>query len=322
MNRLIRLWNQNRKECIIGIVIFIAIIIIIQVLNAFYARQSKETGKKEMVQINSVEDVKNVSIEKDTTQEITGSSEVSKKTEEQNVTVMKHFIQYCNEKDAEAAYNLLTKESKEILFPTLEDFAQDYVQEYFQSSRGLDYELWTTKGNTYTYKITLVNDALAEGSLNTGNSYKDYFTVVAQDGYWKLNVGGLIKYQDIDKTTEQQGLIWKVTGKEIYKDYEIYTLKVSNRSGKTIMLDPQLESKSIFSTGDNNTTYTAFTHEIPRGNLILKDYGSSTLRIKFNKIYNKIDTTKITFSQIVKDYDSYVQNGQTQDFAKVEISIE
>jgi len=322
MNRWIRLWNQNRKECIAGIVIIIAVLITIQLLNAFYAKDSKNAHKQpEIVPINTADEVENVAIEKESTGEVTGGKEISTNTDQQNVAIMKQFIQYCNDKNAEGAYNMLTTESKDLLFGSLENFSNDYIQKYFQTRRSLDYELWKIGGSIYTYKIQLLNDALAEGTLNASNSSTDYFTVLAQDGYWKLNIGGLVKHQSMDKKVEEQGLVWNVTGKEVYMDYEVYSVRVSNRSGKTVMLDALESTKSMWVTGNNGTKFSAISHEIPRADLILRNYGSTTLRIKFNKIYNSITTNALTFSNIILDYDSYMETGTVPEFAQIEIAI-
>ncbi len=322
MNRWIRMWNQNRKECIAGIIIVIAVLTLIQVLNAYYANQSKPSGNQPVITpINTADQVQNVEIKKETTEEVTGKGSISETVDNRNVSIMKQFIQYCNEQNAQAAYNMLTTECKNILFPTVEKFKQEYILHYFPTKRGLDYELWKTSGGSYTYKITLLNDALAEGSLNTQNSYKDYYTILPQDGYWKLNLGGLIRYMDIEHSVEAQNMLWNVQGKEIYMDYEIYTIKVSNRSGKTVMLDTLEDTNTIFATSNHGTTYSAFSHEIPRASLILKNYGSSTFRIKFNKIYNTITTNSITFSQVIQDYDAYLQNGN-RDSIQVKITME
>jgi len=323
MNRLIRLWNQNRKECIAGIVIIIAIWLLIQLLNMYYANTSKiKNEPKNAVPIYHAEEVQNVEIEKEPTAEMSGNGEIGETAAEQNVEVMKNFIQYCNERNVEAAYNLLATETKTFLFSNIQDFEKNYIQAYFQTRRGLDYELWKTGGGSYTYKITLLNDALAEGTLNTNTSYIDYFTIVAQDGYWKLNLGGLIRYTKLDKTKEDKGTVWNVIGKEVYMNYEVYTIKVTNRSGKTILLDSLQDKTSIFATGNTGTTYSAFLNEIPMADIVLKNYGSSTFKVKFNKIYNSITTQSITFSQVITDYETYIQTGEMQDVVQIEIAIE
>lgn len=322
MNRLIRMWNQNRKECIAGIIIVIAVFIIIQLLNAYYKMQSERKAQPEETEtIHNAEEVKNVEITKETTEEMMGPAEIGETTDERNVKILKQFVQYCNENNAEAAYNMLATETKESLFASVENFTQEYIQKYFQTKRGFDYELWKTGRDSYTYKITLLNDALAEGNFNNTTSYKDYFTILPQDGYWKLNLGGLIAYKEINTSTEEQGMSWNVVGKEVYMNYEIYTIKVSNHSGKTILLDTLQNTKTIFATGDTGTTYSAFSNEIPMANLLLRDYGSSTFKVKFNKIYNSIETESITFSKVITDYETYIQNGETQEFLQVEITV-
>jgi len=316
------MWNQNRKECIAGIVIIIVSLIAIQLLNTYYKVQSEKKRKpEEIVPIYNAEEIKNVEITKDTTEEIMGPSEIGETTDERNIKILKDFIQYCNENNAEAAYNMLASETKELLFKNVSNFAQEYVQQYFQTKRGLDYELWKTGRNAYTYKITLLNDALAEGNFNNTTSYKDYFTILLQDGYWKLNLGGLIGYTEMNKSTEQQGISCNVIDKETYMNYEIYTIRVNNHSGKTILLDTLQNTNTIFATGDTGTTYSAFSNEIPIANLVVNNYGSSTFKVKFNKIYNSITTKSITFSQIITDYETYMTNGQVQETVQVEITV-
>ena len=97
MNKLVRYWNQNRKQIIVVIAIVVFAFAIIKLLNNLL--EQERTSDEEV----------NTTIWQPNQSVITGekvSTEITKK----NNDMIKQFIDYCNNKDIKNAYNLLSDE--------------------------------------------------------------------------------------------------------------------------------------------------------------------------------------------------------------------
>src|SRR5699024_659575 len=111
MNRFIRYFNQNRVRIIIAILIVAFIIILIQALN-YILRQSRTDVNYE----NSV--IEDTSRPSESV--ITGES-LPEETTDNNMNIINQFVDYCNNRDYENAYNLLSQDCKDQLFSTVDE---------------------------------------------------------------------------------------------------------------------------------------------------------------------------------------------------------
>lgn len=98
---------------------------------------------------------------------------------------IKKFIDYCNSGETEKAYNMLTDKCKEDMYPSLQNFVDNYYTNKFSTSK--NYII--TKINAYVYKVDL-----KECSVNTGklSEYSIQDFIIVQDN--KLNIN-----EDIEK---------------------------------------------------------------------------------------------------------------------------
>lgn len=98
---------------------------------------------------------------------------------------IKKFIDYCNSGKTENAYNMLTDKCKEEMYPSLQNFVDNYYTNKFSTPK--NYII--TKVNAYVYKVDL-----KESSVNTGKISEDSIQdfIIVQDN--KLNIN-----EDIEK---------------------------------------------------------------------------------------------------------------------------
>ena len=127
MNRIIRFWNQNRGMLIFAIIALAFLIIIVHVLNALVRDQNKEKMQNQAVLTEEEKALPR--------QSIIGGSTVDVETTKDNVEAIDTFIEYCNNGDTTAAYNMLTDDCKEELYPTEETFADGYRNIIFTTKR-------------------------------------------------------------------------------------------------------------------------------------------------------------------------------------------
>ena len=313
MNNLVRYWNQNRRKIITIIAVIVFLIIIIQVLNQMaIAQRESENANRDT----------NTYDENLPTQSIVGGDTVSEEQTKSNVEVIEEFIAYCNAGNIASAYGMLTEECKETLFPTQEDFQNGYYNTIFTSERIADIENFLSEEKQYTYRVTLYHNMLATGRTEE-DYYQDYITVDQSSENGKLNINSFIKKNEVNKEAESNDIKITVVTQEIYKDYEIYEIKVENNRDTPILIDTRKSSKSIYAVGDNNVSYNSFIHEIASNLYEIPAHFSRIYRIKFNKIYSvDIKTRGIVFSDIVPDSEIYNNNPEEmQTRYRISVSI-
>lgn len=226
---------------------------------------------------------------------------VVEEQQEANKNVMDQFIKYCNEKEVEKAYSLLTDECKEVIYDSnIDNFRKNYVEKIYTSNKTYSMQSWIRENSSVTYKVRIIDDILSTGKV--GDVVEDYYTVVKQNGSNKLNINSYIGRSTINKLGTQNNITIDVISKDTYMNYETYNIKVENNTNNTILLDTKQSDKSVYLTGNNDVTYRAFMYEIDNVYLTIKPKIYTNFTIKFNKMYNpSIKEKSITFSDIINN---------------------
>ena len=302
MNYIIRFWNQNRRKIILGTGVVVFLIIIIQVLNQM-AREQKQAAKQNAQQINQIEDLP--------TESIIGGESVSEEDTKVNVELIETFIEKCNNADITGAYEMLTQDCKEVLFPTEEDFKNGYYDILFATKKIVNIENFLSDDGRYTYQVELYEDILSTGNAGEANQvpYQDYITIEQNSQNGSLNINNFIYKKEINAESEVNGIKLIVMSQEVYKDNERYQIRIENNTSKRILIDTGNSYKGVYILGSNNVTYESFLSELSS---ILYEIPANFYRdytIKFNKIYSAgVETRRVVFSDIVSDYEKYIQN--------------
>lgn len=315
MYRLIRFYNQNRRRILIIILIIVFILGIIQLLNYFsrmkIAKEDKQNALIENTEIN-----KDVVSEKSliSGQNVSGT-QLNSETE-----LIDEFIKHCNNKDLNSAYEMLSEECKEEMFPTIDDFYNNYYKNLFNEYKTYTVENWI--GSTYQVRFT--GDILSTGNLNTNETKQDYITIVQNNNENKLNINSYIERKMPNEVTEENNV--KVTIKSIdtYMDYEIYNLSIQNNSDNSILLDTNNDTKSVYLLDSRDMKYYFYSNEIIANRLMVKSKFTNDLKIKFTNSYSSSrKISSLVFSKMVLNYDEYknLENKEEYQFNEFRINI-
>lgn len=309
---LIRYYNQNRKK-IWGILIIIcSAFLLLQLLNYFYkTNHEKEIKAKN----NSQEEAR---ITTNTTQLTTNQSVVTGKgvseSQLQNATkTIDDFISYCNNRELQKAYNLLTDECKTQMYNTLEIFEQAYYNNIFQGeSKNCTVENWVKD----TYKVKIRDDILSTGKDQDGYTKQDYITVKKINDEYKLNINQYIGYTKIQKTTNSNDIEVEVLGRNTYMEYEEYNIKVTNHTENTILLDGRSDTTSLFLQDSNGAKYSSYSHELTEPMLTIAAGQTKEITIKFYSSYISTKNIKyIVFSDLLS------LNGQLSEKIQMKANV-
>jgi len=153
MNRLIRWYNQNRRSIWIAVIIAVIAIGLVQVLNSYYKNNSKANVNSSTGNSTAIYNNPNYSV-------ITGDNVTD--TAGTDVTqIIDDFISSCNNGKPEDAYNLLSDSCKTLIYPTLQDFENNYYNKIFSSFKRYSLQAWITGSAGYTYMVNFKEDSLA-----------------------------------------------------------------------------------------------------------------------------------------------------------------
>lgn len=318
MHRFLRWYNQNRMQFYLTLGIIVFIFLVIQILNSV-AEQNLEQKKSNISNTNSSTSA-STTISKTNESVITGGK-ISSYDDATNTNLIKQFIEYCNTRQIDKAYDMLTDECRELLYPTLRDFAYNYWNKIFYINRMYSLENWYSTSNLYTYYIKYTEDVLASGNTNSEDNKGDYITVVKNNGEYKLNIGSYIGRYASKKQTSKNNVQATVNYIDMYMDYTIVNISVKNNTRNTICIDTKENIDSMYIYDENNVKYTSFLNEIALEQLVVYRNMTNTLNIKFNKIYNPDRyISGIVLSDMVLNYENYKARSEKKD--KIIINID
>ena len=308
MKWLMRYLNKNRKQIMLTVAIIAFIIIIIQIINGIL--EQKEEERKEYQERDPYKPSQSI---------ITGDI-VSEETTEKNTELIGKFVEYCNNKDYNNAFNLLSDNCKgEIFSNNIDSFIKNYVSINFDNKKTYQLKLLMNINSTYIYQITYYSDdLLATGGSNMSKSTGDYISIILQNNEEKINVKGLVKKNDINKTENQGDLEITINDRAVYYNKEKYNITFKNNSENTISIGNINDSESICLVDSNGVEYPSFIYELLESDLILTPGYSRTISITFNKICNlernieKVRLKEVNLNKSSNQVNQIEENSTTQ----------
>ena len=266
MGNIIRFFNQNKKQIIRVILIILFIIIILQVLNNIAKERQKNSGFIADKSIDYGKDYAIISGEyKDET--------IYKK----ETNILNQFANYCNEKNYEQAYNLLTEECKEILYPDIDTFIQGYCNEYFSDKRSCTFQAWDGQ----TYLVEIREDSMSTGRYSEDKYLQDYYTVKEN----KLNISSFVKREQINKEKEEKNINVRVLNIDYYIDYTKVTLNVTNNATTKMEIDLKQDPQTLTIEDNNGTKFTSNISEMSISELMVDAGTSRNITLQFQVGY-------------------------------------
>lgn len=295
-------YNQNRKTIWISILVLILIIVILQILNNLAKKDNKNSSSNKMATTvnNSYSVISQSNLDSNSATSINN--------------IIDTFFEYCNNGKIDEAYSLLSNECKEELFSTKQDFINNYQANLFKTKKIFDSQAWITSDIGETYKIAISEDILSSG--NSNENYTDqFFTAVKQGDEYKLNINDYIGKEEINKSETKDNIEITVISKQVYMDYEKYTIKVKNNTNKAILLDGLRNGKSVYLVDNNGGKKYAYLNEFNSLEFLIQKNLTITKEIKFNKTYSAESVIKtINFEDIILDYSTYNSNSNRNEY--------
>ena len=282
MNFVVRWYNQNRRMIWIVSLTIVGVIALIQTLDNYYKNNPSSS--------TSNYNKNNYSV--------ISEQRINENTAQESVNLIDDFFEYCNDNQIEYAYSLLSEDCKEELYPTIDDFKTKYYNRIFTEKKSYDSMFWITNSNRNTYRIQIMKDLLSAGQKDL-MPMEDYYTIVYENGEYKLNINNYIGKQNITASKSENEITINVLSKRMYMDYETYEIQVKNNTGDTLIINTKDKSDSLYIQDENELKHMAFLSEITKSQLEILNGFTKTIQIRFNRGYNPtINIEKIVFGNI------------------------
>lgn len=297
--------NLGTKLIMVAIIVLIATIILSLSNNS---NKNKDEDDKEIYK---------------PTETVIKGSDVSEQQYERDVNTIDKFFQYCNNKQVEEAYSLLSDECKEIQYTTLDIFKTTYYNPIFSQKREYNLQSWISTKEYTVYKIRYTTNMLTTGIYEENNTFLDYITLIKNSDIEKISIGSFITSEDLDIITTTNEIEARVIKKYIYLDNEEYIIQVKNKTENTILLDTLNTSNHSVLVGDNEVKYRLDINELFRSNLTIQPQITKTIKLNFKKEVNSNNKSKyIHFTNIIRNYEEYNMNSESyNDIFEMKIKI-
>ena len=300
-----RLIDQNRKLIWYAFIIIVFAFFVIKSLNSYY--EAVEERKKIEINENAANNKENKE------QELT---EKDYTTESDSIeTTMASFVNYCNNREIENAYKMLTDECKNAMFPTVDLFENIYIKNVYNVQRQYELTKWSTDGNKTTYFVKLYEDMLATGNIN--GSTQEYYTFVKDDnGNYKLNINNYIYGEDRNIEENINNITVKIGHVDVYEEYESAEITITNNSSRTICLTGNKYRKNIYLQNSKDLTYSSLNSKFDNEEIIMTPNSVKSFVIRFNKTYDsKRKATQLVLSDVILDYGEYLSSTNKNDYS-------
>ena len=273
-------FNQNKVKILAIIVGAIFLILLLQVLNGVYKNQ-KETSIDE----------KTVDYNKD--YQILSDSRKSEIIYEKETSTLQEFVDYCNAKNYQSAYDMLTDECKQVLYPDIKIFVANYCDTNFKTQKTCKFQAW----NTYTYLVEIRDDPMLTGVYDDANYVQDYYTVDED----KISIKGYVRRDDVNKEGEIEGVKVKVNYLDYYIDHTNVNITTSNTSDRDATIGETNNSYGIILTDENDVEHSSNLTENLIQDLIISSGETKELELSFQVGYREnVRYNSMTFKEIYK----------------------
>lgn len=302
-----KIGNLGTKLIIVAIVVFIATIILSSM------RSGNRTQEKDRNEVYNPQET------------VIKGDDVSDKQYNADNNIINKFLQFCNEKKIEEAYALLSNDCKNNVYPTLEIFKSEYLDNIFTEKRIYNLQSWISTKQYTVYRIRYTTDMLSKGTYDKSNVYQDYITLIKDSNEEKISIGNFIISEKLNIVTKTNELEATVIAKKTYIDDEEYDIEIKNCTTNVILLDELNNYGGIILITNDNTEYSAYTNKLFTYDIILQPDITKTITIRFKKNSSSLDkkSKTIRFSNVIRNYEEYTKDKLNyKDIFNVQIDLE
>lgn len=261
-----KFFKKNWKVIVIVAVIWIGIIII----NNYLKNRPKEitltnTYNPDTPVIDSSESIPN------------------NKKEEVNLLI-DSFFNYCNTKQYQNAYNMLTEDCKNYMYSNSISEFMEYVDSVYTNTKIYNLQNYSNTEETYIYNITILDDIMSTGTTGGYQTYTEKIAIIDENGTLKISNQGYMGKESFGNLfSEDNYLKIKILNKNMSYKREEYEVEISNKTDGYILIgNGQTANEITLNLGDQ----TRPALDIVNNNILLAPGQTGTYYLLFDKYYD------------------------------------
>ena len=307
MHKLLRYYNQNRIKIWVILLAIILGWLLLQVVNSAFRDQANSNEENN----NDQETTSNVVSYRNESESIITGGSVSSTYSEEVGTFINQFFTYCINHEPQKAYNMVSNDTKQLLYQTEQLFETNYYSNRFSGNKQFSFQSWSRSDGLYIYQVRIFDNMLATGQTSD-NYIEEYVTVTVESGEYKLNLNSYLGREQINIKSEDDNFSVQVVNVDRYLDYEIYTLNIQNRTEETMLLDTRRKTNTCYVEDKLGNKFEALLYENSDNDLEFVAKEMKTIQIKFSDSYREgLEIKSINFTDIVNSSE-YSQNTEIE----------
>lgn len=226
------------------------------------------------------------------------------KKEEVN-TLIDSFFNYCNTKQYQNAYNMLTEDCKNYMYSNSLSEFMEYVDTIYTNNKIYNLQNYSNMEDIYIYNITILDDIMSTGTTGGYQTYTEKIAVVEENDTLKIsNQGYMGKKYFNNLYAEDNYLKIKVLNKNMSYKREEYEVEITNKTDGYILIgNGQTANEITLNLGDQ----TRPALDIVNNNILLAPGQTGTYYLLFDKYYDDGKNLKEMNFNLIRVYGNNVE---------------
>ena len=221
-----------------------------------------------------------------------------------NQTVETYF-NYCNTKQYEKAYNMLTEQCKEYMYGDDLSLFQQYVDSIFKQTKIYNLQNYSNIENTYIYDLVILDDIESTGTTEGYEPYKEKIAIRKENDEFKISNQGYIESKTYNKVAEDENLKVTVKSKDVSYSREGYNVTITNKTDRYIVIvDNTINKEITLNLGDQKRTAVNYSN----ASLVLNPGETRNEVFIFDKFYDDGKEPTEIYLENLRIIDEYSEN--------------
>ncbi len=211
-------------------------------------------------------------------------------------TTVENYFNFCNNKNYDEAYSMLTDRCKEYLYGNDISLFQQYVDNVYNGKKIYNLQNYSNVGETYIYDMVILDDIEATGTTGGYTPYKEKIALHKDKEGFKISNQGYIELVDYNTVTEDENIKVTVNSKDVSYKKEGYNVTLTNKTDKYIViLDNSISNEITLNLGDQKRKVTNYAN----ATLVLNPGETREEVFIFDKFYDdQKDPTEISLENV------------------------
>ena len=224
------------------------------------------------------------------------TDKVPEKLKEPISNLIKDFVENCNNKNYDAAYDLLSEEYKARYYPSIDKF-KEHIDEMFPNKKIYNIQDFSNLNNTYVYRVRLLDDILTDGTTDGYSFTEEKYVLKEENGNLKISLDGYCGSQDLGIEVEDEYMEIKIEKKYITYDETSYVITIRNKTNNFILISDKETYNGAIQLKLPNDTRTA--KYMANSNFVILPNETKTEEFQFTEYFDdKQEPTNLLLNSI------------------------